>query len=270
MRLYDGCILPRLTDLAMRLRILQDFRQRTLSRAEGAVLELGFGSGLNLPFYNPRRVSRLFALEPAAALLRLAQERIQEARFPVEVLQTGAERIPLPDHSVDTALCTWTLCTIPNVEAALDETRRVLKPNGRFLFAEHGRSDEPGIARWQDRLTPAWKRFAGGCHLNRNPESLLKGAGFDVEQIDKTYIGWFKPITYMYVGRAAPRARFATWVPESDASAACMRPAGTSRRFHTRLPGGGSLALCNWGNLPCRIRRSLRVRPPRNGRQVAP
>ena len=135
-------------------------------------------------------------------MLELAQQRSANAGFPVEVLQAGAERIPLPDQSIDTVLCTWTLCTVPNVKQALAEAHRVLKPGGQFLFTEHGLSPEPQVARRQHRLTPLWKRCAGGCHLNREADVLLKDAGFDVTHIIKNYLGPLKTMTYMYEGRA--------------------------------------------------------------------
>jgi ubiquinone/menaquinone biosynthesis C-methylase UbiE len=205
---YDRYLLPRLTHLTMRSALLEDYRRRTASQAYGVVLELGFGSGLNLPFYQPARVQRLYALEPHEGMLTLARPRIAQAPFPVEVLQTGAEHIPLPDQSVDTALSTWTLCTIPLVEQAVREARRVLKPDGQFLFAEHGLSPEAPVARWQHRLTPAWRRCAGGCHLNRKADELLHDAGFQLQGVEAGYLGPLKIATYMYQGRARPQAPY--------------------------------------------------------------
>jgi ubiquinone/menaquinone biosynthesis C-methylase UbiE len=201
---YDCYVLPRLTHLTMRMHLLEKHRQRIAAQAQGVVLELGFGSGLNLPFYDPARVSKLFALEPDTRMLALARENIARAAFPVEVLQTGAEQIPLSDQSADTALSTWTLCTIPDVTAALAEVRRVLKPEGQFLFTEHGLSPEPRVARWQHRLTPMWRRCAGGCRLNRKADALVRAAGFDIAEMEKNYAGALKTVTYMYVGRAVP------------------------------------------------------------------
>lgn len=202
MGLYGRHLLPPLTHLAMRSRLLQDYRRRTASRAQGVVLELGFGSGLNLPFYDPARVVRLYALEPEEGMLKLALRNIARAPFPVEVLRTGAEQVPLPDESVDTVLSTWTLCTIPEVGQALREAHRVLKPAGQFLFTEHGLSPEPRVARWQDRLTPLWRRCAGGCHLNRKADDLLRAAGFCLAGVERNYMGPLKIATYMYEGRA--------------------------------------------------------------------
>jgi len=204
MNLYNRYLLPRLTHLAMRQHVLRRYRQQTLAGAHGVVLELGFGSGLNLSFYDPERVSQLYALEPEQGMLELARTRIEQAPFPVEILQTGAEQIPLPEASVDTVISTWTLCTIPRVEQALAEVRRVLKPEGVFLFTEHGLSPEARVARWQRRLTPYWRRCAGGCHLDRNTEALLKAAGFTLDKLDTGYLGPLKAMAYMYTGRARP------------------------------------------------------------------
>lgn len=204
MGFYNRLVLPRLTHLAMRSHLLDEHRQNLALQAQGVVLELGFGSGLNIPFYSPDRVTKLHALEPDAGMLELAQERIAKAPFPVEVLQTGAEHIPLPDKSLDTVLSTWTLCTITDVKQALVEARRVLKPEGQFLFTEHGLSPEPSVARWQNRLTPVWRRCAGGCHLNREADVLLQNADFEIANVNKVYLGPLKTMTYMYVGRALP------------------------------------------------------------------
>jgi ubiquinone/menaquinone biosynthesis C-methylase UbiE len=202
MELYGRHILPPLTHWAMRSPLLHTYRQRAASQASGLVLEIGFGSGLNLPFYDPARVARLYALEPQESMLKLARKAIARAPFPVQVLKAGAEQIPLPDQSMDTVLSTWTLCTIPAVEEALYEIRRVLKPSGQFLFAEHGLSPEPQVAGWQHRLTPLWRRCAGGCHLNRKHDELLHRAGFRFTGEENGYAGPVKIATYMYQGRA--------------------------------------------------------------------
>jgi ubiquinone/menaquinone biosynthesis C-methylase UbiE len=204
---YNRYLLPHLTHMAMRSGLLDQYRQIQSAKAEGIVLELGFGSGLNLPFYNPERVRKLYALEPEESMLKLARKGIARAPFSVDVLEVGAEHIPLPDDSVDTVLSTWTLCTIPDVETALTEVRRVLKPQGRFLFSEHGLSPEPSVARWQHRLTPVWRRWAGGCHLDRKPSTLLQAAGFRLADVEEGYLGPLKLVTYMYTGSAVPAAR---------------------------------------------------------------
>ncbi|MAM59996.1 MAG: SAM-dependent methyltransferase [Maritimibacter sp.] len=204
MSFYSHHIQPRLVHLTMRSGLLEEHRRRTVTRARGVVLELGFGSGLNLPFYQSEQITQLYALEPDVSMLKFAHKLIARATFPVEILQTGAERIPLPDQSVDTVLCTWTLCTIPSVEAALAEARRVLRPEGQFVFVEHGLSPDPKVARWQHRLTPLWRRCAGGCHLNRQADVLLRAAGFELGSVDTGYLGRPKTMTYMYEGRTQP------------------------------------------------------------------
>lgn len=207
MNWYNRHVLPRLMNLAMRSSFLEAHRQRLAHQARGVVLELGFGSGVNLAYYDTAQVTRLYALEPDDEMLKQAHEPLARASFPVEVLRVGAECIPLADHSVDTVLSTWTLCTIPRVETALAEVHRVLKPEGQFLFQEHGLSPEPGVARWQHRLTPLWSRCAGGCHLDREPETLLSASGFTLTDLEKRYIGPVKLMTYMYEGRACPTSR---------------------------------------------------------------
>ncbi len=167
----------------------------------GEILEIGFGSGLNLPYYPPQ-VRRLLAVEPSDTAWKLAREAIEAAPFPVERLGETAESIPLPDASVDAAVSTWTLCTIPDAGRALREVRRVLRPGGIFRFLEHGRSDEPRVARWQDRLTPLQKRLAGGCHINRPIGRLLEGAGFAREEMETFYARRPKSVFFFYQGTA--------------------------------------------------------------------
>lgn len=202
MNLYSRYVLPHLMNLAMGARMLEEHRKRTVAQARGVTLELGFGSGVNLPFYHAKQVSRFYALEPDTAMLRLAQKRIAQAPFKVEVLQMGAEQIALPDNCVDTVLSTWTLCTIPNVKAALAEARRVLKPGGQFIFVEHGLAPDARVVRWQNKLNPYWQRCAGGCHLNRQTDVLLREAGFELKDLDTGYLGRPKAMTYMYQGCA--------------------------------------------------------------------
>jgi ubiquinone/menaquinone biosynthesis C-methylase UbiE len=200
--LYGRYVLPSLTHWAMRSPMFHKYRSRLASQASGVVLEIGFGSGLNLPFYDPARVAKLYALEPHEGMLKRARDAIAHAAFPVQVLQTGAEQVPLPDKSVDTVLSTWTLCSVSAPELALGEIRRVLRPSGQFLFIEHGLSPEPGVARWQHRLTPMWRRCAGGCHLNRQHDHLLHNAGFSLAARENGYAGPLRIATYMYQGRA--------------------------------------------------------------------
>lgn len=201
MSFYGERVLPRLIHWTLGSREFGDLRRKYLEGITGTVLEVGFGSGLNLPFY-PAGIRQLYAIEPSARAWELARDAIAAAPFPVQRIGEAAESIPLPDAAVDAAVSTWTLCTIPDAGRALREIRRVLIPGGAFRFVEHGRSDEPGVARWQDRLTPLQKRLAGGCHLNRQIDALIAGAGLRLERLDRFYARGPKVGTYLYAGRA--------------------------------------------------------------------
>jgi ubiquinone/menaquinone biosynthesis C-methylase UbiE len=203
MSFYQNYVMPRLTHFSMRQKQLAPFRRRVIGAAEGRVLEIGIGSGLNLPLYGPAAAS-VIALEPSPELLRMARPRASAAAAPVTLLDASAERIPLDARSVDTVVMTWTLCTIPNAPLALAEMRRVLKPSGALLFVEHGRAPEPGVARWQDRLDPLWSRIAGGCHLNRKIDDLIAGNGFRIEALVNTRLPGPRTHTYLYEGSARP------------------------------------------------------------------
>ena len=204
MGFYQDQILPFVIHLAMRQRNLAAYRNRVVPAAEGRVLEIGIGSGLNLPFYT-RKAERVIGLDPSPKLLSMARQAARQSMGAVEFLEGSAEAIPLADRSVDTVVTTWTLCSIPNASGALGEMRRVLKPGGRLLFVEHGRSPEPSVRLWQDVLTPVWKRIGGGCHLNRTIGALIDAAGFQFERIDTGYMRGPRPLTFMYEGGARPR-----------------------------------------------------------------
>jgi ubiquinone/menaquinone biosynthesis C-methylase UbiE len=197
---YADRVLPHLLNLAMRHKELAAYRQRVVPAARGRVLEIGIGSGLNLPFYGAG-VDAVIGLDPSLPLLSMAQTRATAAT-PVSMLQGTAEAIPLETASVDTVVTTWTLCSIPDVTAALAEMRRVLKPGGALLVVEHGRAPDAAVARWQDRLTPLWKPIAGGCHLNRKIDALIHDAGFAVTDLRAGYMRGPRPFTFMYEGRA--------------------------------------------------------------------
>jgi ubiquinone/menaquinone biosynthesis C-methylase UbiE len=204
MGFYQQWILPALIDLAMRNKQLRPFRERVAGAAEGRVLDVGVGSGLNLPFY-ARQAREIFGLDPSARLLARAWGKTQRMQIPVHLLAGSAECIPLAGGSVDTIVMTWTGCSIPAIGTALRDMRRVLKIGGRLLFVEHGRAPEPAVARWQDRFDPFWRRFAGGCHLNRKIDDLLSEAGFRVEGLQTGYIPGPKIMTFLYEGAASPR-----------------------------------------------------------------
>lgn len=203
MGVYGEVIFPRLCDLSMRNRRLAPYRQRVINAACGRVLEIGSGSGLNLPLYR-QEVCEVFALEPSPKLIALARRNAGAAPVPVTFVHASAETIPLESASFDTVVTTWTLCTIPRVSEALQEMRRVLRPNGRLLFVEHGRAPDERVRRWQDRLTPAWRHISGGCHLNRCIDALLGDAGFEIHEIKTGYMPGPKLMTFMYEGGARP------------------------------------------------------------------
>lgn len=203
MSLYGRYVLPALIDLAMRSKVARVERARYVPAAGGDVLEIGVGSGLNIPIYGPS-VRKLLALDPSHELLRMARRRARAAAFPVEFLPGLAEAVPLPDVSVDTVVTTWTLCTIPDPARALREMRRVLRPGGRLVLIEHGRAPDPVVARWQDRLTPAWRRVAGGCHLNRPIGWLLEEGGFATAGLECGYVKGPRVVGYFYRGVIRP------------------------------------------------------------------
>ena len=184
---YADHVEPRLVSCTCGAKQIARYRAQVVPHASGTVLELGFGSGLNLPFYDEGRVERLFALEPHAPIAALAEERLAASPLDIELIRAGAEAVPLPDDSIDTVLVTFTLCTVPDLAAALSEARRVLRPEGRLLFAEHGLAPDPGVARWQHRVQPVWGRMAGGCHLTRDIAGRLCDAGFVLPSLAQGY-----------------------------------------------------------------------------------
>jgi len=204
MGFYQDQIVPLLINWSMRQKNLAAYRARIIPAAEGRVLEIGIGSGLNLPFYS-RNVARVIGLEPSPRLLAMARQVERTGNGSVEFIEGSAEAIPLQDASVDTVVTTWTLCSIPDALRALSDMRRVLRPGGHLLFVEHGRAPDPNVIWWQDRLTPVWKRLGGGCHLNRAIGTLIEGAGFQFDRLETGYMRGPKPMTFMYEGSARLR-----------------------------------------------------------------
>jgi ubiquinone/menaquinone biosynthesis C-methylase UbiE len=200
MGFYNDVILPKVCDLAMRNKQLRPYRERVIGAAEGRVLEIGIGSGRNLPFYRPQ-VTELLALEPSPQLSAMARRALHPG-MPVKFVEASAEAIPLDDRSVDTVVTTWTLCSIPDAAMALTEMRRVLRPSGKLLFVEHGMAPDKNVRRWQDWLTPAWRRISGGCHLNRPISAMIESAGFRIERVETGYMAGPKAMTFMYEGSA--------------------------------------------------------------------
>ncbi|HEV8277285.1 MAG TPA: class I SAM-dependent methyltransferase [Streptosporangiaceae bacterium] len=201
MGFYENQVLPRVTDLVMRNREFTAIRARVAAGLDGEVLEIGFGSGLTVPHY-PRGVTHVHAVDPATAGRKLAARRVAASSVPVEYAGLDGQALPLESASVDHVLTTWTLCTIPDVERALGEIRRVLRAGGLFHFAEHGRSPDPTVARWQDRISPLQRRVAGGCRLNRPIGQLVADSGLELTRMENYYTNGPRPFGYMFEGVA--------------------------------------------------------------------
>jgi ubiquinone/menaquinone biosynthesis C-methylase UbiE len=202
MGFYQDQVLPRFQDVVMNRKPTRAVRERVCTGLTGEVVEVGFGTGLNARFYPPG-VTKVLAVEPSKVCMRIAEPRIAESPAPVELAGLTGEHLDLPSGEFDALLSTWTLCTIPNLDAALAEMRRVLKPGGTFHFVEHGLAPDPGVVRWQQRLEPMNKRLAGGCHLTRNIPERIGAAGFMIDKLDRCYFkGEPKPMGYTFEGHA--------------------------------------------------------------------
>lgn len=202
MALYRKYVLPHLIDFAMRNKDASRLRAESIPLARGDVLEIGIGSGLNLPFYTSK-VHRVYGVDPSVELQCMAAEKASHVGFHVTFLAQSAEQpFPLADSSVDTIVMTWSLCSIPNPVLALQQMKRVLKRDGQMIFVEHGRSLDASVVRWQDRITPVWKHFTGGCHLNRKIDDLIRAAGFRITKQRNMYLPGPRPMTYTYQGIA--------------------------------------------------------------------
>lgn len=234
MGFYNDRLLPHLIALGMRNGDLLPYRQRIVPAARGRVLEIGIGSGLNLPFYGPG-VTEIIGLDPSPTLIAMAAERASTSDKPVSFLESSAEAIPVDTGAIDTVVTTWTMCSIPEASAALAEARRVLRPGGNLLFVEHGRAPEPSVARWQDWLDPVWNPLAGGCHLNRPIADLISGAGFRFVHLKTAYAGRPRTFQFMYEGAAQP-ALLGRPLPRAglEKAASCRR---CCRAVDRRRPG---------------------------------
>ena len=199
---YERHILPTALDIACGMPMISRMRQLVVPLAQGRVLEVGIGTGLNMRHYDKSRVTHITGLDPALQMHPLAKERIARAGLDVELVGLSAEKLPLPDASIDTVLMTYTLCTIADPHAALLEMRRVLAPHGKLLYCEHGRAPDASVQRWQTRLQPLWGKLAGGCHLGRDMPALLRGAGFALPDLQTGYVTGPRPFTFHYWGEA--------------------------------------------------------------------
>jgi len=188
MGFYDKYILPSVLNCACGSKPVRYQREKIVPHAEGVVLEIGIGSGLNLPYYRGDKVTRIIGLDPSPELNAMAEKTAAELGLSVEFILASAESIDLPDDHVDTVLVTYTLCTIPDAVRAAKEMRRVLKPEGKILFCEHGLAPDESVAKWQGRIDPLWGRIAGGCHLNRDIPTLIRSAGLSIETMDEMYL----------------------------------------------------------------------------------
>ena len=202
MGFYDEKILPRFINLACSSKPSMKQREKIVPHAAGDVLEIGFGSGLNVPFYDKQKVRKIFGLEPSEGMRKLAEERISESGLDIELIDLPGEEIPLEANSVDTVLITYTLCTIPDVAAALEGMRRVLKPGGKLLFSEHGKAPDESVMRWQNRLNPAWRKIGGGCNMNRDIPAMILEGGFRITEDERMYVPGPRIFSYTYWGSA--------------------------------------------------------------------
>ncbi|MBA3392855.1 MAG: class I SAM-dependent methyltransferase [Deltaproteobacteria bacterium] len=199
---WSETVVPRLIEKACRSAEILEERERWVPRAHGRVLELGVGSGLNLAFYDPTRVEQVVGIDPSAALLARAAARVKDAKVPVELQQARAEALPFADASFDSALVTYSLCSVDDLSRAVAEVRRVVKPAGELVFVEHGRAPDRGPQRWQRRLTPVWRRVGGGCRLDRDVVGALRAGGWAVDDLREGYTKGPRWLSYTYEGTA--------------------------------------------------------------------
>ncbi|MEL6365839.1 MAG: class I SAM-dependent methyltransferase [Pseudomonadota bacterium] len=205
MNFYQKHVEPALVSFACSTKPVRRQRAKIAPHASGVVLEIGFGSGHNLPYYDAEKVKKLYALEPSEGMRRRAAGRLAQSPLEVEMLDLPGEQVPLGDSEVDSVLVTYTLCTIPDVLKALGEMRRVLKPGGTLYYCEHGKAPDPEVAKWQDRLNGVWGAVAGGCRLNRDIPALIREGGFDLDPVEERYLpSTPKFAGYNYWGSARP------------------------------------------------------------------
>ena len=202
MSLYETYCLPHILNIVCGLKVIQKQREKVVPFAQGRVLEIGMGSGLNLPYYDAEKIELVWGLEPSEGMRKKAQKKLKHAPFEVRWLDVPSEEIPLDDASVDTVLLTYTLCTIPDWHKALQQMRRVLKPGGELIFCEHGEAPNERVRRWQERINPLWGKIAGGCHLNRPIPRFIEEGGFKIQTMKSQYLPGPKFAGYNYWGTA--------------------------------------------------------------------
>ena len=205
MGLYDRYILPKVVHFTCGMKPNMRQRAKVVPLAHGRVLEIGIGSGLNLPYYDSAKVSKVWGLDPSPEMTEMARRAAVSLPFEVEFIGLSGDEIPLEDSSVDTVVVTYTLCTIPDTAPALRQISRVLRPGGELVFCEHGAAPDASVRRWQDRLNPMWKRLGGGCNLNRPIPALIEAGGFRIKSLDTMYIPGWRPASFNYWGAAVPQ-----------------------------------------------------------------
>jgi ubiquinone/menaquinone biosynthesis C-methylase UbiE len=203
MGFYDKYLLPKLVHFACDQKPTMKQREKVIPLAEGLVLEIGIGSGLNIPFYDPEKVDHLWGIDPSREMWAIAKKNAKERHLDAEFMESVAESIPLDDNAADTVVMTYTLCTIPDAYAALNDIRRVLKPGGRLIFCEHGEAPDEDVRRWQHRINPVWSKLAGGCNLNRPIPAYLEESGFNSNDMQTMYVPGWKPACFNYWGTAS-------------------------------------------------------------------
>ena len=205
MEFYNRYILPCCLDRACSIGPIEKQRQKVVPKAKGQVVEIGIGSGLNLPHYDASKVTRIIGIDPDAHIWKRSQKRREETPIPIERLGLSGESIPLDNETADTVVVTYSLCTIPDPVKALKDMGRILKPNGQIIFTEHGQAPDANVAKWQNRIDPVWKKLAGGCHSGRNIPEVFKAAGLTLTELNQGYIPGPKVLSYNYWGTAAPQ-----------------------------------------------------------------
>jgi ubiquinone/menaquinone biosynthesis C-methylase UbiE len=205
MGLYGRYILPRVVHFTCGLEPTRRQREKVVPLARGRVLEIGIGSGLNLPYYDAAKVSKVWGLDPSPGMTRMARRAAASLPFEVEFIGSPGDEIPLEDNSIDTVVVTYTLCTISDTTPVLRQASRVLRPGGELIFCEHGAAPDASVRQWQDRLNPIWKRLGGGCNLNRPIPTIIEAGGFRIKNLNTMYIPGWRPASFNFWGIAAPR-----------------------------------------------------------------